>query len=334
MEPTTIIGWSVLVLSIWVLIAAVLFNALRKGGDASQSLGLIQQQMEALRRQMGQGLDSTSKLVGDVRQSLGQLSEATRQIYEVGKDVSSLQDILQAPKLRGGLGEFFLADLLSQILPPAHYTIQHRFKDGEVVDAVVHVGGGMVCVDSKFPLENFRKMMQSEDDLDRKRHRRAFARDVKRHIDDISSKYILPDEGTFDFALMYIPAENVYYETIVSEESLEEKESLCSYAMERRVIPVSPNSFYAYLQVIVLGLKGLHLEESAHQIMAYLTRLHGDFTAFQQEYEVLGGHITRAKSKYEQAEGKLRIFSDRLLTTGGLPMAQLSEGDTEPPPEA
>jgi DNA recombination protein RmuC len=330
MEPLAILGGVVLVLSIWVLIGAVLFNALRRGGDSSASLSLIQQQMDALRSQMGQGLESTSRVVGDVRESLGQLSEAAKQIYEVGKDVSSLQDILQAPRLRGGLGEFLLADLLWQILPPANYGMQHRFKSGEVVDAVVHVGEGMVCVDSKFPLENFRKMIQCEDEPERRRHRREFVRDVRKHIDDIRSKYILPDEGTFDFALMYIPAENVYYETIISEESLVEKESLCSYAMQRRVIPVSPNSFYAYLEVIVLGLKGLRLEESAHQIMAYLTRLHGDFSAFQQEYEVLGGHLFRAKSKYDQAEGKLRIFGDRLLSTGGLSPPELMEGETEP----
>lgn len=331
MDFSMILLGVILIVSIWALIGAVLFSTLRRGGDDGRSLILIQQQMDALREQMGQGLESTSKLMGDVRESLGGLSEATTQIYEVGKDISSLQDILQAPQLRGGLGEFLLTDLLSQILPPANYSVQHRFKNGEVVDAVIHVGRGLVSVDSKFPLENFRRFMASEDERERKTYQRSFLRDVKKHIDDIASKYIRPDEGTFDFALMYIPAENVYYETIVSEESLGAEETICSYAMRKKVIPVSPNSFYAYLQVIVLGLKGLRLEENARQVMGHLARLHSDFQGFRQEFGVLGGHISRAKSKYDQAESKLRVFGDRLLTAGELPTAELPPEGIEPP---
>ena len=160
---------------------------------------------------VGERLDSTTRVVTDVQRGLGELSEATRKVYEVGRDVASLQDILRAPKLRGGLGEFLLGDLLAQVLPPSHFTLQHGFRSGERVDAVVRLGMGLVPVDAKFPLEDFRRLLEAADDDARARARKAFAQRVRKHVDDVAGKYILPDEGTYDFALMYVPAENVYY---------------------------------------------------------------------------------------------------------------------------
>ncbi|MBI3606283.1 MAG: DNA recombination protein RmuC [Nitrospirae bacterium] len=275
-------------------------------------LGKMGEQIQNATGQMGLRLDHTALVVGEVQQNLGALSKATEKVYEVGKDIASLQEILKAPKLRGILGEFFLGELLTQILPASYFTLQHPFKSGEMVDAMIHLGEGGVPVDSKFPLENFKRMIESSNDEERKGFRKKFSQDVKKHIDQIAGKYILPDEGTFDFAFMYIPAENVYYETMIKEETRTDDKPLSVYALEKKVIPVSPNSFYAYLQVILLGLKGLHIEQSAKEILEYLFRLKGDFAKFNEDFEVLGKHLNNAKIKYEESVRKLDRFNEKL----------------------
>jgi DNA recombination protein RmuC len=274
------------------------------------------QQLQNATGQIGNRLDNAARVVGEVKQNLGELSKATQQVFDVGKDIASLQEILRAPKLRGILGELFLGDLLGQILPPNHFTIQHRFKSGETVDAVIRLGQFMVPVDSKFPLENFRRVVESKNDEERKTARKKFNTDVKKHVDAIADKYILPDEGTFPFALMYIPAENVYYETIIKDENLGDDKSLSAYALERKVIPVSPNSLYAYLQAIVMGLKGLQIEKSALIIISHLERLRGDFERFRKEFEVIGTHLTNAKGRYDESSIRLDRFGERLISAG------------------
>ena len=271
------------------------------GESLSQKLQMVDQQVR-----------DSYKQLGDVRQALGELSKSAEQIMEVGKGVSALQDILRAPKLRGGLGELLLEELLRQILPQKYYQLSYKFGSGEMVDAVVQVGERLVPIDSKFPLENFRRLISSQGESEQKEVRRAFARDVKKHVDDIARKYILPVEGTYDFALMYVPAENVYYETIIKDEAADGGDSLSSYAIERRVIPVSPNSLYAYLMVIVLGLQGLEVEKRAGEIIKYLSSLKGDFGKFREHFDVLGTHITHSRQKYEDAQRSLGRLEDRL----------------------
>jgi DNA recombination protein RmuC len=267
---------------------------------------------------LGERLDNAARVVGNVQRSLGGLEEANRKIYEVGKDIASLQEILRAPKLRGGFGEYFLEDLLAQILPAQHFSTQHGFRSGEKVDAVVKLGSSLVPVDAKFPLENFKRMLEAASDEEKSRARRQFIADVKKHIDAIAGKYILPDEGTYDFALMYIPAENVYYETIIKDESSQER-SLSHYALNKHVIPVSPNSLYAYLQAIVLGLKGMKVEDRAKEIIQYLSRLQGDFTKFRDEFALLGKHLGHAQSSFQSAERRLEQFDQRLLAADSEP---------------
>lgn len=336
--------------------------ALQAAGEADRSPLLLQQQIEALRDQLdralaatthgvnqqlahvsaavsqrlhenaqllqetqqalGERLDSTAQVVGAVQRSLGTLEEANRRIYEIGKDLGSLQQILQAPKLRGGLGELLLEDLLTQILPADHFAMQHTFRSGHKVDAVVKLGAGLVPVDAKFPLENFRRLVAASTEDDRKVARRSFVADVKRHVDSVASKYILPDEATFDFALMYIPAENVYYEIIVKDDATGEA-NISEYALQRKVIPVSPGTFYAYLQAIVLGLRGLRIEERAQEIMAELSRLRGDFERFQDDFRVVGKHLSNAGNSFASAERRLERLDARFerLTTGESPAA-------------
>ena len=211
------------------------------------------EQSDILSKTVGERIADTTRVFGEVKEGLGALTQRTKVIEEVGKNISSLQEILRAPKLRGGLGELLLERLLADTLPPDHFKLQHRFRNGETVDAVVQIGKNLIPIDSKFPLEDFERIVAAESEEEQAALRRQFVRTIKKHIDAVT-KYILPDENTFDFALMYIPAENVYYETVLR--NYPEGSELCSYALQRRVIPVSPNSFYTYLQVIILGLKG------------------------------------------------------------------------------
>jgi DNA recombination protein RmuC len=277
----------------------------------------VQQRLDALDRSMrdttGQvntRLDNAATVIRDVSAKMGELSKASQQIYEIGKDISTLQQILKAPKLRGVVGELFLGNLLDQVVPE-NYELQHRFRSGEAVDAVIKLGPKLVPIDAKFPLENFQRLTAASD-AERKALRKRFITDVKKHVDAIASKYILPDEGTYDFALMYIPAENVYYETIIKDEP--DEENVSAYAVSRRVIPVSPNSLYAYLQAIVFGLRGLQIEKRAEEILSHLNRLQGDFAKFRDEFDTVGTHLKNAHNKYDDAlkrlgqlEGKLEI---------------------------
>lgn len=276
----------------------------------------LHQNLEAIQlsqKTVGERLDHTTQIIGAVEGKLGELSQASSRILEVGQDISSLQEILRAPKLRGGLGEIFLADLLAQMLPQANYQLQYEFRSKQRVDAVVKLGGHFIPIDAKFPLENFRKIMGAAE-ANKTPARRQFIRDVKKHIDDIADKYILPDEGTYDFALMYIPAENVYYEIILKDEHAGNDPSLSEYALNRRVIPVSPNSFYAYLQAIAYGLRGLRIEERAQEILGHLSKLRNDFNKFRSAFESVGNSLNTSQKHFTQAERNLNKIDARLTT--------------------
>ncbi len=309
---------------------------IKRAQSENQALSLMQQQIGQLTQSINHQLQSMStqfqrasgdigSTLGDVKKDLGKMEEVTREVLEKAKDISELESLLRAPKFRGGFGELFLADLLAQILPPAHYALQHKFKSGEKVDAVIRIGSNLVPVDSKFPLENFRKFVTEEDGKEKEGLRKKFISDVKKHIDSISEKYILPDEGTYEFALMYIPAENIYYETILKDESFGQEQSIFSYAIQKKVLPVSPNSFFAYLEVIVFGLKGLQIEKSAQHIFQSLTRLQGDLSRFKSDFQTLGNHLCNAKSKFDEAEKRLERFSDKLEIVSEEKPAELPE---------
>jgi DNA recombination protein RmuC len=269
--------------------------------------------LQTTQSSVGQRLDNAAQVVGQLKQKLGAMEEASKKIYDLGAGLQELKDILKNPKLRGNMGEFFLEDLMRQILPSDHYQIQHTFKSGEIVDCVIHLGNSMVSVDSKFPLESFVRLVQlPEDQVElRKKEKRGFVTAIKKHADAISKKYICPNEGTFDFALMYIPAENVYYETIIRDDLMDDEGSLYQYLMSKRVIPVSPNSLYAYLQVIVTGLKGMRVQEHAKAILADLKTIEGDMSRFRDEYNVLGKHLKNAAGSYEDSNKRLDKFQGK-----------------------
>jgi len=273
----------------------------------------LRENIEVIQRQsqdLNSRLDNTQRVVQSVTNKLSTLEESSKRIFEVGKDISSLHDILKAPKLRGGFGEYILADILEQILPQDNYDLQYAFRDGEKVDAIVRLRDMIIPIDSKFPLENFKKIIDAKEKEEKTQLKKQFMRDVKKHVDDIAHKYIRPNEGTSDFAIMYVPAENVYYEIIIKEKG---EESLTNFAMAKKVIPVSPNSFYAYLQAILIGLKGLQIEKGAKEILINLSHIKIEFQKFGQDFDLLGKHLSHARTAYQSSQKKLDKFNESLI---------------------
>lgn len=241
-------------------------------------------------------------LLADLRERLGQLGETTRRLQQVGESVADVQELLQVPKLRGTLGEVWLEELLSQILPRGHFEMQYAFRSGERVDAVLRVGERLVPVDAKFPLEAWQRGEP-----------KALARSLKARIDEIADRYIRPDEGTFDFALMYIPAEGVYYEAVVRGG---DTDGVLAHAMSRRVIPVSPHTFYAYLLVIVHGLKGLQVEARARELLGELGTLGQQLEVFCATFEKMGTHLANAAKQYAEGERQVGRVRERFARIG------------------
>lgn len=257
-------------------------------------------------------------MLAAVHEKLGTLAKASEQITDLGKDIVGLQDILKAPKLRGGLGEYFLQDLLGQVLPEKNFETQYRFRDGTAVDAVVKVGEKIVPIDSKFPLESFQRMLASGTQAQKDAERKEFVKSVKKRIDEIASKYIKEEEGTYDFAMMYVPAENVYYETIITDNLGDRKYEISAYALEKKVIPVSPNSLYAYLMSIILGLKGFKIEQQAKLIMNELTKVQTRFADFYGDFTLIGRHLKNAENKYDETAKKAEKFNDQIGRVTGV----------------
>ena len=287
--------------------------------NVTNQLSGVTHQLQNNTGQVGSRLDNAAKVIQDVQNKLGELGKATQEIKELGQSVSKLEEMLKAPKLRGGLGELLLEELLKQVLPTNAYDTQYKFRNGQAVDAVIHTAGGMVPVDAKFPLENFQKMVEAKSEQEKKTALRTFRSDVKKHIDAISEKYILPDEGTFDFALMYIPAENIYYETIIKDESVPDEEGLYTYATRKRVVPVSPNSFYAHLRVIALGFKGLQIEKTAKVIFENLERLGSELQKFSDVFDTLGTQLNNAKNNYDKADKQLNALVEKFKSVQSIP---------------
>ena len=266
----------------------------------------MDRRLSALDTKVDRRLESASETTAKIHDRLGKVDEATTQMLERAKDLARLEQALRPPKARGGFGELLLENLLRDRLPPSAYAMQFTFDSGERVDAVVRVDRD-IPIDSKFPLDNYNRLVEAETDDARVLAERQFARDVKHHIDSISAKYIRPDEGTYDFAFMYIPVEAVYYELACGKTG-----ALLSYAHERRVFPVSPTTFTAYLQVIAFGLRGMQIEERAHEVMGYVAELSRDFDRFSDDFDKIGTHIGHAQSKYHEAGKRLDRFGSKL----------------------
>ena len=266
----------------------------------------VDRRLEAMTETMDRRLETAGKTTSAIHQQLGQLGQANAEILARANDLKKLEQALRPPKARGGFGELLLGNLLRDRLPQDSYQLQYGFKTGERVDAVIHVER-LVPIDAKFPLDNFERLADAETDDERALHEKAFARDLRNHVDAIATKYIRPDEGTYDFALMYLPSEGVYYELVCGKTG-----AMLKYAHDKRVFPVSPTTFTSQLQVIALGLKGMQIEQRAHEVMAYVAQLQGDFDRFRDDFQVVGKHIGNAQSKFAEAEKRLDRFDTKL----------------------
>lgn len=252
-------------------------------------------------KQLNERLDTAARVIGDLKKNLGEMSE-------VGKGIRSLQEFLQSPKLRGNIGEQVLQDMIGQTFPKNSFHLQYSFKSGVKVDAALKTDAGLLCIDSKFPMENFNQMHKGETEAERVQAKREFFSDIKKHVNDISKKYILPEEGTMDFALMYIPSEAVYYEIVNLNELME-------YARKLRVYPVSPNTLYAHLQVLLLSFQGKDLEQKSKEVFRLLRAIQKDYGKVEENIGVLGRHINNAYNSMSNVSSSFSLLGQKLTQT-------------------
>lgn len=251
-------------------------------GMLNENISKMQTRIDKTTESLNERLDNAAKVIGEVQHELGGMKE-------IGRSISDFQAFLKSPKIRGNLGEAILYDTLDQVFSSDNYSIQYKFKDGQVVDAAIHTSAGIIPVDSKFPMEAYQRFLKAESEHDEKAAHREFTNAVRKHIRDISSKYILPQEGTVNFAVIYVPSEAVYYEIMQQHDELQ------MYAHENRVMVVSPNTFSHFLQVVLMGIERSKLHDQAQRIWEVLKGVQKETSKFGDRLSVLHRHITNAK---------------------------------------
>jgi DNA recombination protein RmuC len=268
----------------------------------------VEQSLSDGQKGLTEHLGESGKLLKDVGERMGRILEASQKIEKLAGDVTRLEDLLKPPKLRGTLGEAFLEQALRDALPPGSWQTQYRFSDGVTVDAVVRVQDRWLPVDSKFPLENFRRAREAQDEAERRRARSAFASDVRRHAESIRKKYIRPAEGTCEYAFMYVPAEAVYAEMVADGE----ERALADSCIEMRVFPVSPRFFHALVATVAMVLRGEELQKNAREVQERLAELERLWDRAEEPFLKVRGHLNNAQKQYEEAATALNRFSAKL----------------------
>ncbi|MBM3257113.1 MAG: DNA recombination protein RmuC [Candidatus Liptonbacteria bacterium] len=299
-----------------------------KEAKPDQSLLLLQNQINELSRVLDNRLGDSAKaiqthfgestkLIREITQELVRVGEGQKQVLSITDQLKNLQDILKNPKQRGVLGEYYLETALRNVLPPGSYQMQYPFKDGTIVDAVIFHQGKIIPIDSKFSLENYTRILDSKTDADRKKFEEAFRGDLKTRIDE-TSKYIKPTEGTIEFAFMYIPSEGIYYDLLVNKVGAVAARDLLEYAIaEKKVVPVSPTSFAAYLQTILMGLKQAEINKSADEIRKRVGDLGRHLMSFEEYMKKLGVQLGTASKTYSKAYQELRKIDKDVLKISG-----------------
>ena len=312
MELTTLTLIVVFFLFAFMLLILKLFKddlrSLRSSVDLTKDT--INSSLSLNTKDINDRLLHATQVIGDLKKEAGAFSEVSRSMKD-------LQDYLRSPKLRGNIGEMVLKDLISQMFPVSSFALQHTFKSGNIVDAIIKTDAGLLPIDSKFPMENFQKMMSTASKTEQDLLRKSFARDIRAHVTAISKKYILPEENTLDFALMYIPSESVFYEVASSDE-------LMNFARESRVYPVSPNTLYAALQTILLSFEGKKIEQKAKEVFKLMRGIQKDFGKTSDSMVTLGGHLTNAYNKFSDVQSNFNQIGQKLSST-----RELTGGDDE-----
>ena len=309
-----------------------LLVAVRRGVGVAegQSLLMLQNQLNEITRTLDAKLGESTKIlqsqfgesariIRDVTEKLVKLDETNRQVVNFADQLQSLQDILKNPKQRGVLGEYYLETLLKNVLPPGSYQMQYEFKDGTIVDAVVFVRDKKIPVDSKFSLENYNRLVEERDAVERERLEKLFKADLKNRIDE-TAKYVKPAEDTMDFAFMFIPHEAIYYDLLVAQVGAVKVNTrdLIEYAFkEKHVIIVSPTSFLAYLQTVLQGLKALQIEESAKEIRKNVELLGKHLSSYEEYMKKMGSQLGTTVNTYNTAYGELKKVDKDVMKISG-----------------
>lgn len=304
-------------------------TAVQQGtSDSAKITSHITSQAQAA---MSTELKNTRDQITQIQQQLGQVQQSGNLMHEAA---TRLENILGGTKSRGTFGETTLERLLEDCLAPSQYSQQYRFRSGEAVDAVIHLRDKKImAIDSKFPLDAFLRLETEGDEA-----RKSFVNTVKLHADSIAKKYIVPDEGTLDLALMFVPSEAVYYELLMSVDS--KGQAVDAYCRSRKIVPVSPNTLYAHLSVIAMGLRGMQIEENAKRLSANLDGMRRQLEVFSKSFDILGTHIKNAQQTYTEADKRIDKVSgtlENLLSSGdaGQPgIEETQEAPALPPPAA
>jgi DNA recombination protein RmuC len=284
--------------------------------DTESSRKEIQQSISKSSDDLNRRLTEAARLFADVQNKVGEMAE-------IGRGMKDIQDLLKGPKLRGGMGEESLEMTLKQVLPDKAYQMQYRFSTGEIVDCIVRVGKEMICIDSKFPLENFRMLVKSEKEEDQLKFKKDFFKDVRKHIDAISKKYILTNEGTMDFALMYVPMESVFQEINNDPETTD-------YARSKKVYITSPNSFYHYLTIIMNSLKASQINEMIKPLLRAISSIKQDSDKFNANLSVLTKHITNAKNTSDVLNEDFRKLASKIENANALQLDEAAKVEELP----
>jgi len=321
-----------LLLIVIIGLVAIFFmlNKIRLGKKDDQSLLLLQNQINEINKTLGDGLASMQKnslqqhsqstqIIQGVTEQLTKITETNKQVVGFAEQLQSLENILTNPKQRGILGEYFLETLLKNVLPPSAYQMQYKFKDGVIVDAVIFVKDRIIPIDSKFSLENYNKIVEEKNPVEREKLEKLFKQDLKNRIDE-TAKYIRPNEKTMDFAFMFIPSEGIYYDLLVNQVGAIKVNTrdLIEYAFkEKHVIITSPTSFFAYLQTVLQGLRALQIEKSAQEIREKVEDLQKHLLAYDEYMRKLGNNLSTTVNFYNTASKEFKkIDKDVTKITG------------------
>jgi DNA recombination protein RmuC len=312
MDITLIIIGLVILASLLIIFVMQQNRQLRS--DLKQDFTQTAQLLDQRQGEMLRSLDQASVMIGGMREGLGS-------VREIGKQMGSLQDFLRSPKLRGNLGETILRELLSDHLPKDSFVIQNTFKDGNTVDAVIKIGSRLLPIDAKFPLENARKVLTASTDVEYVENYKQFRRDVKKHIDDVCKKYILPDENTTDFAFLYIPSESIWYQAVGDDDEL------TRYARGKNVYLVSPNSFYYALQIVMRIMEDDQTQEKIHQVLAMLQGLRRGATNFAEHLNLVNRHLSNARKAMDSTMTNFEKLNHQISGVSALRLPKNAENN-------
>jgi len=327
-------NYTILILAVFAGIVAgffvfYFFGRKKEEVIGGQALLLIQNELRELSRVVDQKMGESTKImqsqfgesakiIRNVTERLTKLDETNRQVVNFADQLKNLQDILKNPKQRGILGEYYLETVLKNVLPPGSYQMQYAFSDGVIVDAVVFVDKRIIPIDSKFSLENYNRILEARDTMEKKRYEQAFVADLKIRIDE-TSKYVKPEENTMDFAFMFIPSEAVYYDLLINKVGAvaDDTRNLINYAGQKRVIVVSPTSFLAYLQTVLQGLKNQKISEQTQDIIKQVENLHKHLLSYDDFVNKIGKGLSQTVGAYNSAQKEFKKIDKDVLRIAG-----------------